>query len=164
MLFIGETKWGERVIMLHKRILTFVAAFCFVTLAVDATVSASEIGRVKRVQGDAQIERAGEILTISQGTIVEQSDTIITGAKSRVAMTFIDNSRFSVGPDSRVILDKFEFDTTSHDGAFSSTVQAGSLAIVSGQIAKKTPDAMTIQTPTTILGVRGTKFIVEVDK
>jgi len=40
----------------------------------------------------------------------------------------------------------------------------GTLAIVSGQIAKRSPDAMKVQTPTTILGVRGTKFAVKVEE
>ena len=43
-----------------------------------------------------------------------------------------------------------------------SRVERGTLGIVSGQIAKQTPDAMRVRTPTSILGVRGTKFLVEV--
>jgi len=38
------------------------------------------------------------------------------------------------------------------------------LAIISGQIAKRSPDAMKVRTPTTILGVRGTKFAIKVDE
>jgi len=34
---------------------------------------------------------------------------------------------------------------------------------VSGRIAKQSPDAMTVRTPTAILGVRGTEFVVSVD-
>jgi hypothetical protein len=41
-------------------------------------------------------------------------------------------------------------------------VDRGSLAVVSGKIAKSNRDAMKVRTPNTLLGVRGTKFIVEV--
>jgi hypothetical protein len=43
-------------------------------------------------------------------------------------------------------------------------MQQGTLAIVSGQIAKRSPDAMKVKTPTTILGVRGTTFAVKIDE
>jgi hypothetical protein len=36
----------------------------------------------------------------------------------------------------------------------------GTLAIVSGRIAKQAPDAMRVKTPAAILGVRGTEFVV----
>jgi len=36
--------------------------------------------------------------------------------------------------------------------------------VVSGQIAKRSPNAMKIKTPTTILGVRGTTFAIKVEE
>ena len=38
----------------------------------------------------------------------------------------------------------------------------GSLAIVSGQIAKENKDAMKVKTPTSLLAARGTRFVVDV--
>ena len=35
-----------------------------------------------------------------------------------------------------------------------------SLAVTSGRIAKQTPEAMTVRTPSAVLGVRGTEFVV----
>jgi len=34
--------------------------------------------------------------------------------------------------------------------------------VISGRIAKQSPDAMTVRTPSAILGVRGTEFLVKV--
>jgi hypothetical protein len=124
--------------------------------------AAAEIGRVKRAKGPAMIERAGEQIEAKAGLVLEQSDVLVTGEKGRIAVTFLDNSRFSVGPRSRISLERFQFDTTSHDGIFETRIEAGSLAIVSGDIAKRTEDAMKVRTPTTILGMRGTRLIVEV--
>jgi hypothetical protein len=39
----------------------------------------------------------------------------------------------------------------------------GTLSIISGQIAKGHPDAMKVKTPTSVLSVRGTRFLVKVD-
>ena len=131
-------------------------------LIVCLPVSAwSEIARVKKVSGDAWVERAGQRVEAKPGVTLEQRDVLVTGT-GRLSVTFIDNSRFSAGPNSRVSLERFEFDATTHEGAFETRLERGSLAVVSGQIAKQTPDAMKLRTPTSILGVRGTRFIVEV--
>jgi len=41
-------------------------------------------------------------------------------------------------------------------------MRRGTLAVVSGDIARSSPGAMKIKTPTAILGVRGTTFAVQV--
>lgn len=124
----------------------------------------ADIGRVKKVDGDAYIERAGKKINAVSGLTLESGDVLVTGGTGRLSVTFIDNSRFSAGPNSRVSVDRFEFNTTTHAGAFESRLERGSLAIVSGQIAKARKDAMKLRTPTSILGVRGTRFIVEADR
>ncbi|MBG06463.1 MAG: hypothetical protein CMM59_20570 [Rhodospirillaceae bacterium] len=126
------------------------------------SVALADIGRVKRVKGDVTIERGDQKIPAKPGLVLDRQDVLVTGEKSRVSLTFIDNSRFSAGPNSRIVLETFEFDTTTHEGKFVSRVERGTLGIVSGQIAKQTPDATRVRTPTSILGVRGTKFLVEV--
>jgi hypothetical protein len=71
-----------------------------------------------------------------------------------------DNSLLSAGPNSILSLDRFDFDPTSNQGRFDAQLQKGSLAVISGRIAKQSPEAMTVRTPSTILGVRGTEFAV----
>lgn len=137
-----------------------IATFCLL-LALTSPAFA-EIGRVKRVTGQAWIERAGKRLPPSIGQTLMKGDTLITGRDGRLSVTFIDNTRFSAGPGSRVALSEFRFDETTHKGAFVTQVDRGSLAVVSGQIAKEDPKAMQVRTPTSLLGVRGTRFIVTV--
>ncbi len=93
-----------------------------------------------------------------------KADIVITGAKGSVGITLIDNSRLSVGPNSRIEIKQFRFNPTTQEGESLTEVRRGTLAIVSGQIAKRSPDAMKVQTPTTILGVRGTTFALKVDE
>ena len=69
-----------------------------------------------------------------------------------------DNSLLSAGPNSVVSLDRFAFDASTNQGQFDTSLRKGSLSIVSGRIAKQSPDAMTVRTPSAILGVRGTEF------
>lgn len=127
----------------------------------SAATATADIGRVKSVGGTATIERSGESIPAEPGLVLQEADVLVTGADGKMGVTFVDNSRFSAGPNSRIELSKFRFNATTLDGQFDTRLQRGSVAIISGQIAKKTPDAMKIRTPSSILGVRGTEFVVE---
>lgn len=127
-----------------------------------ASVAAAEIGRIKSVSGAANIVRGKAATPATPGYQLLVSDLIATGKDGRIGITFVDNSRFAVGPNSRVALSQFEFDDTTHKGKSLTTVDRGSLAIVSGQIARENKDAMRVRTPTSLLAARGTRFVVEV--
>lgn len=122
----------------------------------------AEIATVKRVTGTAAIERKKAALPITAGTRLETGDLLTTGKDGRISVTFIDDSRFSVGPGSRIRLTRFDFDDITHQGRSETRVERGALAVVSGQIAHENPKGMTVQTPTSVLGVRGTRFVVTV--
>lgn len=134
-----------------------------VALAGMATPVLANIGRVKLVSGIATIERGGQKIAATSGLILQKGDTIVTGKNGRIGVTFNDNTRFAAGPNSRVNVSEYAFDDTTHKGQFLTRVDRGSLAIVSGQIAKSNRDAMRVKTPTALLGVRGTRFVVQVD-
>lgn len=133
-------------------------------LVVMAQPAWAEIGRIKRSVGAALIERGQTKLTPAPGFQLLAGDTLVTGKNGQLSLTFIDDTRFSVGPNSRISVDQFDYDRKSQTGQFVTRVNRGSLAIVSGQIAHSKRDAMKVRTPTSLLGVRGTRFIVEVPK
>ena len=132
-------------------------------LAGMATPVLADIGRVKLVSGVATIERGGQKIAATSGLVLQKGDTIVTGKDGRIGVTFNDNTRFAAGPNSRVNVSDYTFNDTTHQGQFLTRVDRGSLAIVSGQIAKSNRDAMRVKTPTALLGVRGTRFVVQVD-
>ena len=110
------------------------------------------------------VERGAGRLPAKPGLQLSPGDRLVTGKDGRISLSFIDNTRFSVGPNSRVAVSDFTYDRTRQRGSFLTQVDRGSLAIVSGQIAKSGKDAMKVRTPNSLLGVRGTRFIVEVSK
>lgn len=122
----------------------------------------AEIARVKTASGAAAVVRGSQKLKPAPGLQLEAHDTLVTGKDGRMAVTFIDNTRFAVGPNSSVSVSEFQYDRTRQKGTMVTQVDRGSLAVVSGKIAKSNRDAMKVRTPNTLLGVRGTKFIVEV--
>ena len=123
---------------------------------------ASEIGQIKVSKGAVAIDRGRQSLRGDAGTRVQDSDVVRTGADGSVGITMTDNSLLSAGPNSVLSLDRYEFDSTTNAGRFDASLQRGTLAVVSGRLAKQSADAMTVRTPTAILGVRGTEFVVSV--
>jgi hypothetical protein len=125
-----------------------------------ATAAADEIGRIKALRGSVRLERAGATVPAAVGTRLHQGDVIVTGRDGAVGVTLNDDSLLSTGPDSVLALDRFAFDSTTHAGRLETTLRQGTLAAVSGKIARQSPGAMQVRTPSTILGVRGTEFAV----
>ena len=128
----------------------------------SAAPALAEIGRVKSNIGAASVNRAGRPVAVAPGVQLEPGDVLVTGRDGRMGVTFVDGTRFAVGPNSRVTLTTFQFDRTRQTGSFVTSVDRGTLGVVSGQIAKSRRDAMRVRTPTSMLGVRGTRFVVEV--
>ena len=131
-------------------------------VALAAQPAWAEIGRIKQSIGAAALERGKARLPAAAGLQVQEGDVLVTGKDGRISLTFIDNTRFSAGPNSRIAVSEFKFDRATKRGSFVTQVNRGSLAIVSGQIAHSGRDAMKVRTPTSLLGVRGTRFVVKV--
>jgi hypothetical protein len=132
-------------------------------LGFAAPVLAADVGLVKVAKGSVHIERGAEKLAVTVGTPVRASDVIVTGADGAAGITFTDNSLVSVGPGSTFAIDKYQFDSTTHVGEFEGSLRHGRLAAVSGKMVKQSPESMKIRTPSAIMGVRGTEFLVQVD-
>ena len=129
----------------------------------SGAVVAQDIGQVKVAKGSVQVQRAGASLPAKVGMGIQASDVISTGADGSAGVTFTDNSLVSVGPNSVFSIEKYSFDTTTHAGEFEGSLKKGKLAAVSGKMVKQSPESMKIRTPSAVMGVRGTEFVVQVD-
>ncbi len=118
---------------------------------------------IKVSKGAVSIEREGKRMAASVGTPVMVADRVRTGADGSVGVTLRDNTLLSAGPNSLIVVDKFAYDNTSQEGNISVSIRKGTLSVASGKIAKRTPESVDFHTPTSILGVRGTEFVIEVE-
>jgi hypothetical protein len=143
-----------------SRSLVVLAAAAVMTTVTPDPLLAQEAGHIKVARGGVQVERAGQKTPASVGAVVQAGDVVTTGADGSVGITFLDNSLLSAGPNSVLAIDRFAFDSTTHQGSFESSLRKGTLAVVSGKLAKQSPEAMKVRTPAAVLGVRGTEFLV----
>ncbi|MBV9826857.1 MAG: FecR domain-containing protein [Alphaproteobacteria bacterium] len=139
-----------------------VALFALIAAALPAAAQEQSIGQINTATGTVSVTRGAQTLPLKVGDQVYQKDVVQTGKDSSAGITFVDNSVFSTGPESRLALDQFHFDSGSFKGDMLAKLQKGTLTVVSGDIARSAPGNMKIQTPTAILGVRGTTFAIEV--
>ena len=136
------------------------AATAAAALLAALPAAAAEIGQIKVAKGAVSVERNGQSLAGSVGLRLEAADVVKTGADGSAGITMSDNSLLSIGPNSVLALERFDYEPTTSEGRFDAQLQRGTLAVVSGRIAKQSPQAMTVRTPSAALTVRGTEFAV----
>ena len=119
-------------------------------------------GRIKVVSGEAVIVRGSSTIPAQNGVAVYPSDGLRTGKDGRVGVTLSDDTQVSIGPASEVRLDAFVYDPGQGQLSLVLKFIRGTAAYVSGQIAKLAPDAVRLETPAAIVGVRGTTLAVQV--
>ncbi|WP_416896554.1 MAG: FecR domain-containing protein [Minwuia sp.] len=121
------------------------------------------IAVIQQMKGDVEVARDGERQSVTSGYGLEVSDVIHTGPDSAAGLQFTDGALVALGSETEYALESYEFDAAADRGSFDSSISRGTLSIRSGRIAKKGVDRMRVRTPATILGVRGTRFMVRVD-
>ena len=133
------------------------------SILLPCSALAKEAGQIKVAKGSANVQRDGQTLAATPGMKVQSADVLVTGADGSIGVTFLDNSLVSTGPNSVFAIDKFVFDSTTHAGSFDGSLKRGTLAAVSGKMVRQAPESMRIRTPASIMGVRGTEFVVHVE-
>jgi hypothetical protein len=117
-------------------------------------------GRIKISTGQASIVREGKEMPAKAGELVYQADVLKTGADGRLGVTLKDETQISLGPTSEVRLDRFVYAPAEGRLGMAMRIARGIVAYVSGRIAKLAPDAVRLETPAAIVGVRGTRLVI----
>ena len=145
-----------------RNIFSIAAGVVVLGLAVPVTAEqAAPAGRVKIVSGDAFIVHAGETIPATVGLDVFESDSLRTGNDGRIGLTLQDDTQVSIGPSSEVAVDSFVYEPAEGSLGLALKFMHGTAVYVSGKIAKLAPDAVRLETPAAIVGVRGTTVAIE---
>jgi hypothetical protein len=144
---------------------SIIGALAFVLFAAPAFAQqpdAAGVGRIKVASGSAFVVRAGAAIPAQAGQVVYESDTLRTGADGRIGVTLKDDTRVSLGPASEARLARFVYVPSESRLGLVLSVAKGVVAYVSGRIAKLAPDAVRLETPGAVVGVRGTTLALRV--
>ena len=91
------------------------------------------------------------------------SDELKTSKNTNVGLSFNDGTRIALGSNSHFKIDGYLFAPAHNDFRFDMTLASGTALMESGKIGKLAPQKVSIKAPQGIIGIRGTKFIVEVE-
>ena len=124
----------------------------------------ASVGRVKVSAGSAFVtHQNGQRIPAQVGQLLIETDALVTGADGRMGVTLKDETRISLGPNTEARLDRFVYAPAEGNLAFVLRIVRGLAVYASGRIAKLSPDAVRIETPVAIVGVRGTHLAIRVD-
>jgi hypothetical protein len=122
--------------------------------------SDEEIGNVASVQGSATVTRKGASRTLKVQDSIFKGDLLRTGANSALGITFDDETTFNLTANASITVDNFIYEEGGKNNAALFKIARGTVAFAANQVAK-TGD-MKIETPSSVLGIRGTSGLVEV--
>jgi hypothetical protein len=141
----------------------FIMVFILMLMAVSPAWAQDTIGFVKTVSGSAAVIDAGNPIKAQVGTPIKMGNTLKTGPKGAMGVTFKDNTVMSFGPDTELTVDEYLYAPGKDNLKLGTSMSKGSLQVVSGVIAKLKPESVTMKTPTGTIGIRGTRFLVKVE-
>ena len=137
---------------------------CLAVAPSIAAAAPTAIGKVKTSTGQVSVVRGGARTPLKVGDAIQEHDLVETGVDGSIGITFTDNTSFSSGPNSHIAIDNYFFDPASLKGKLFANIKKGSLMVRSGDLTKGQPGSIQIKTPRTVLGVRGTTFLVSVEE
>jgi len=121
------------------------------------------IGSVKNTQGSAYVVRDGSNITATKGLKLFQNDILLTESGSSMGVVLRDDTLISLGSNTKIAIDEFKFAPAKGELSILTRMARGIVTYISGQITKLSPESVRFETPTSTIGVRGTKFLVKVD-
>ena len=144
-------------------VVAFVLTAALTTTAPAAFAQAPPIaGRIKTMSGSVFVVRGQGQEPARLGQPLLETDTLRTGSDGRVGLMLKDETRVSLGPDSEMRVDVFRFQPAQGGLGLVLQFVRWVAAYTSGRIAKLAPDAVRLETPAAIVGVRGTTIALSI--
>lgn len=149
--------------------------FLFLSLAFPLSCPAGEPGRpdspaavdepagsVRNTKGKVNVHRHDSVIPAHKGMKIYARDRIVTGADGSAGIILLDNTLFSLGPDSQLALEEYVF--SPDQGRFGVLIRMikGTFVYLSGVIGRLSPDSIRVETPVGTIAIRGTRFAAKI--
>ena len=144
---------------LRSLLMTCILLSVFMTGVVRA---AERAGKVEEIQGTVWAQTGGEApRKLEKDAVFFVTDRVTTETSSSVKLLFDDNTKFNIGNESGLAIDKFSYHKPKEANSFSARILKGTFRFVTGLIAKEKPEDMEVKTTVAVIGIRGTQVIGE---
>ena len=139
-------------------------AFLIVSSFACVLFASEAAGIFKSVHGDVKIIKNGKTPAVPKvGEKFFESDMIKTGQNASAGLIFSDDTLVSVGQNAEFTVKEYMFKPGDKKGSFVGKIGKGTIACMTGLIAKMNPESMKVESKTATIGIRGTYFVVEAE-
>lgn len=139
----------------------------------SAEAALSTAGKITEVEGKVAVFRKGKAKGVRAqvGTLIFPGDKIKTFADSNAQLTLRDNSKIIIAPKSTMKMGKFMLSRKTEKRSAFLSILGGKIRIVAQKMYKLTASGkrklwkssnFKIKTPTAVVGVKGTDFVITV--
>ncbi|MBF0449298.1 MAG: FecR domain-containing protein [Candidatus Magnetomorum sp.] len=121
------------------------------------------IGQVVMVDGEAIIvhENEGRGFLAKKEMMLYIGDTLVTRPHGRISIRLDDNSRISMGATTKMILSRVIFDPDNQNRASFIQLGSGKARFRVKKLSHYKNSSFKVKTPTALIGVRGSDFIIQ---
>jgi hypothetical protein len=140
----------------RARLVRFFPALLAAAMLQATPASAAQIGVAAIVQNEVTGIIAGKSAPIAVGNQIFSDQRIQTGTNGTAQFLFADQSVFTIGPKSDLVLDRFVYDPANGGGNLTLETTKGAFRFISGT---QTAESYKIQTPVATIGIRGSMVL-----
>lgn len=134
-----------------------------ITLSAMPAEAADKAGVSAGVRGEVlrTASAAGQPTNVAfkGGDAVFMGDGIESKPDAGMQVMLLDQTTFTIGPDSRLTIDEFVYDPAAGTGKVGASILKGGFRFVSGKVAANKPSDMVVKTPSATIGIRGTAVL-----
>jgi hypothetical protein len=134
-------------------------------LKAEGIVDKNDIGIIKSFEGEASFERhvTKKVVPVTGNEPVLFKDIAETSEESRMELQFDDQSILTLGEETSLEVNEMIFDPKKNTRKTIIKVAYGKIRVEASKLGAARND-LEIVTPTAVIGVRGTEFVVSVGK
>lgn len=149
--------------MKFKRALPLLAAVTI--LCPVAAYGAEPVSQVHDMTGRANVLRSAtrQVIPATLKMPLYLQDVVRTGARSKMNLLFVDDSMVSIGRHTRLVITTYLYDPHKRGRRSIIDLTWGSLKCVTSSLVRHKDTQFTVRTPTSVVGVRGSVFVVSFD-
>ena len=142
-------------------LVSFLVLFC---TSVFPQITGPKVGEVIGQMGTTWNEREGETQNTAMGYELQMNDFLQTGEDGGMIIHYLDSTKFTMGPNTELIIDEFAFDTSvvPIELAMNISVNVGTFTYESGQVSNLGGE-VNINAGFASITVQGTAFSGTVD-
>jgi len=141
-----------------SRLLVAALAAC---AALAGAPAVAKVGDVQFVLGDVRVlDPAGKARAVKRGDLIDEGETILTGADGNAQLLMIDKTRLTVRPSTELKFTEFRYQKNPATDRGLLSLTKGVFRTVTGLIGRTNRARYQVATPNATIGIRGSQGLI----